>query len=155
MRLTTSAALALQLCSLPQPPLLTPRTAPARIRACEPADASWDDVPWEDGPLGGGVLLDVDDAAERLHPELGALVEQDCMALLQHAKQPDAQLSLTLCDDVAIHGACAALCAATVACALPRADSPHEPTSPRQRSTASGEARTARPTCSRSRSTTT
>lgn len=116
MRLTTSTALALQLCSISRPPL-TLRTAPSRIRASGPADASWDDVPWEDAPLGGGVLMDVDDAAENMHPDLGALVEQDCLALLHHAKQPDAQLSLTLCDDEAIHGACAhtaALC--TLSC---------------------------------------
>lgn len=76
-------------------------------RAIE-VEATWEDVPWEeaDRPLQEpGVLLEVDDAAELLQPELGPLVEADCTALLESANLPDTQLSVTLCDDDAIRGA--------------------------------------------------
>ena len=60
-----------------------------------------DDEPWEEiDEVVGGVILDVDEGFE---PDLGAQASDDVAALLKAVNLPDAQVSLTLCDDTTIH----------------------------------------------------
>ena len=81
---------------------LAPCTRALRARACavEAALLSEVDEPWEEiDEVAGGVILDMD---EGLEPGLGQQVSDDVTALLKGANVPDAQVSLTLCDDTTI-----------------------------------------------------
>ena len=63
--------------------------------------APWvDDQPWEEvEQVVGGVIMDVDEGIE---PSIGAEASEDVTALLKAANLPDAQVSLSLCNDEAI-----------------------------------------------------
>ena len=66
----------------------------------DPAALWVDDQPWEEvEQVVGGVILDVDEGIE---PSIGAEASDDVTALLKAANLPDAQVSLSLCNDEAI-----------------------------------------------------
>ena len=69
--------------------------------ACLADAAVWvDDQPWEEvDEVLGGVIMDV---SEGIDPSIGAEASDDVAALLKAANLPDAQVSLTLCNDEAI-----------------------------------------------------
>ena len=69
--------------------------------ACLADAAAWvDDQPWEEvDEVLGGVIMDVN---EGIDPSTGAEASDDVAALLKAANLPDAQVSLTLCNDEAI-----------------------------------------------------
>ena len=69
--------------------------------ACLADAAAWvEDQPWEEvDEVLGGVIMDVN---EGIDPSTGAEASDDVAALLKAANLPDAQVSLTLCNDEAI-----------------------------------------------------
>ena len=76
------------------------RALPARVSLAEEAVPSLDDQPWEEvEQVAGGVIMDVDAGID---PGIGTQASDDVTALLKAANLPDAQVSLSLCDDEAI-----------------------------------------------------
>ena len=76
------------------------RRSPTCASLADPAALWVDDQPWEEvEQVVGGVIIDVDEGIE---PSIGAEASDDVTALLKAANLPDAQVSLSLCNDEAI-----------------------------------------------------